>query len=186
MLKNLQEQFKRLESTRSALSQRLAQCSVEQLRYRAAPQTWSSTEIVHHLVLAESFAVAYLEKKLDKISTLQKVSWSAGLRSIIMTWALRSPLKFKAPSPLVLPKPDMIWDDLHAQWQAQRGKLQTLLAQVTPEMSQLRLYRHPIAGLLTVAHMLNFLQEHFDHHEKQIAKLLARETFPRTKTKAAA
>lgn len=186
MLKDLQRQFEHLESTREALSQRLAQCSVEQLRYRSAPETWSPAEIVHHLVLAESFAVAYLEKKLEKISTLQKTGWRAALRSAVLTWALRAPLKFKAPSPLVLPKPDMAWDDLRAQWQAQREKLQTLLERVTPETSRLALYRHPVAGLLTPAQMLSFLQEHFDHHEKQIAKLIARKTFSHKNTRAAA
>lgn len=186
MLKNLQKQFEHLEQTRGALAQHLTQCSSEQLRYRSAPETWSPAEIVHHLVLAESFAVAYLEKKLEKASTLQKTGWRAALRSTILKWALRSPLKFKAPSPLVLPKSDMAWDDLHAQWQAQREKLQNLLERVTPETSRLALYRHPVAGLLTPAQMLSFLQEHFDHHDKQIVKLIVRETFARENAKAVA
>ncbi len=186
MLSHLHQRFERLQSSRVELCDRLNEYSSEQLQFRPAPHAWSCAEIVHHLILAESFSAAYLEKKLDKFSTLQKVSLSAGLRSTIMTWALRSPLKFKAPSPHVLPTPDLALPDLRAQWEALRDKLQTLLERVTPEMLRLPLYRHPLAGLLTVAQMLTFLQEHFDHHEQQIERIMKLATFQQENAAAVA
>ncbi len=172
MLADLSRRFQHLESTRSALLQRLAQSSVEQLRFRVAPQTWSIGEIVHHLILAESLSVAYFGRKLDQVATLRQVSWSAGLRSTLMTWALRSPLKFKAPSPLILTTPEVALSDLQVQWETQRQKLHKLLERITPEMLQLSLYRHPVAGLLTVKQMLVFMQAHFEHHVRQIEKII--------------
>ncbi|NUO81953.1 DinB family protein [candidate division KSB1 bacterium] len=180
MLAVLLRRFQHLESTRSALQQRLAQSSVEQLRFRVAPQTWSIGEIVHHLILAESLSVAYLGKKLDQVTTLRKASWSAGLRSTLMTWALRAPLKFKAPSPLILPTPEVALSDLQVQWETQRHKLHELLERVTPEMLQLSLYRHPIGGLLTVQQMLIFMQAHFEHHVRQIEKIIRHAARPQS------
>ncbi len=180
MLPHLNQRFERLQSTRRELSTKLRACATPQLQFRPKPEAWSITEILHHLILVESFVVAYFEKKLDKRSSLRKVSWSAGLRSTVMTWALRSPLKFKAPSPHVLPTPGLALDDLQMQWESLRQKLQTLLERVTPEMLQLRLYRHPLAGLLTVTHMLIFLQEHLEHHAQQIEKIMSRAALPQS------
>lgn len=177
MLTHLHERFERLERARAELCERLSAFSPGQLQFRPAPQAWSCAEIVHHLVLSESFAVAYLGKKLDRFPTLQTVSWSAGLRSTVLSWALRSPLKFNAPSPHVLPKPDIALHDLRAPWDELRRKLHALLERVTPEMLRLPLYRHPVAGLLTVAQMLIFMYEHFDHHEQQIKGIIKRANF---------
>lgn len=173
MLPHLRHQFERLENARAKLFIALQACTEPKLHTRLQPETWSINEIIHHLVLAESFAVAYLEKKLDKVDTLRNVSWSAGFRSLLLSSAMHSPLKFKAPSPLVLPTAGLTLQNLDAQWQSQREKLRTLLARVKPEMSRLALYRHPVAGLLTVAQMLSFLETHCTHHEKQIARILA-------------
>jgi hypothetical protein len=172
MLSHLNESFARLENARLQLHAKLRACPAPQLQLRRAPQSWSINEILHHLVLAEGFAVSYLAKKLERFSSLKKTSWSAGLRSFILKWALRSPLKFKAPSPLVLPAPGLALEDLHEQWESGRRTLQNLLGRITPEMAQLALYRHPVAGLLTVVQMLTFMQEHFDHHLHQIEKIL--------------
>ena len=173
MLPHLLHQFERLENARTKLFTELQAGAEASLHARPQPEAWSINEIIHHLVLAESFAVAYLEKKLDKVDTLSKVSWSAGLRSLLLSSAMHSPLKFKAPSPLVLPTAGLTLQALGAQWQSQREKLRTLLARVKPEMARLALYRHPVAGLLTVAQMLSFLETHYAHHEKQIARILA-------------
>ena len=171
MLAHLRQRFEQIENSRTRLCAALRACSAAQLQFRSKPEAWSISEIIHHVVLAESFAVAYLEKKLSKVSSLGKVRWSAGWRTFILKWALRSPLKFKAPSPLVLPTPGVEWNELETQWQSQRQKLHTLLERVTPEMLPLALYRHPVTGLMNVAQMLTFIEEHFAHHVLQIEKL---------------
>ncbi len=171
MLAHLQRRFDQIEVNRARLFTTLRSCSPAQLHSRPKPEAWSINEIVHHLLLAESFAVAYFEKKLDKISTVKKASRSAVWRTFLLKWALRSPLKFKAPSPLVLPAPGLELSALETQWQGHRQKLQTLLARVTPEMSSLALYRHPVTGLMTVTQMLTFIEEHFAHHVVQIENL---------------
>lgn len=171
MLAHLQQRFEQIEVNRARLFTALRSCPSTQLHSRPKPEAWSINEIIHHLVLAESFAVAYLEKKLDKISTVKKASRRAGWRTFLLKWVLRSPLKFKAPSPLVLPALGLELSALETQWQSHREKLQTLLGRVTPEMLSLALYRHPVTGLMTVAQMLTFIEEHFAHHAAQIEKL---------------
>ena len=171
MLAHLQQRFDQIELNRARLFTALRSCSSAQLHSRPKPEAWSINEIIHHVALAESFAVAYLEKKLDKISTVKKASWRAVWRTFLLKWVLRSPLKFKAPSPLVLPASGLELSELDTQWQSHRQKLQTLLARVTPEMLSLALYRHPVTGLMTVAQMLTFIEEHFAHHAAQIDRL---------------
>ncbi len=171
MLAHLQQRFEQIEVTRARLFTALRSCSPTQLHTRPKPEAWSINEIIHHVVLAESYAVAYLEKKLNTISSVKKVSWRATWRTFLLKWVLRSPLKFQAPSPLVLPSPGLELSELATQWQSHRQKLQTLLARVTPEMLALALYRHPVTGLMNVAQMLTFIEEHFAHHAAQIERL---------------
>lgn len=178
MLAALSKPFERLEQSRSELAKRLLQYSPVQLQFRPAPQTWSLTEIVHHLVLAEHFAAAYIERKLGSPVALRQLSWHAGFRSFLLTCAMRSPLRFKAPTPLVLPSPNLALSDLQGQWQELREKWLVLLERVTPEMLNLPLYRHPVAGLLTISQAVRFQQEHFNHHLQQINRILQARDFP--------
>lgn len=178
MIAPLNGQFKQLERSRNELLQRLATYTLAQLQFRPSPVAWSIIEVVHHLVLAEYYATAYIEKKLSNTTAVQTLSTGARFRSWLLTLAMRSPFRFKAPSTRVLPDASVTPTQVLAQWEELRQKWAALLETAKPEHLHLALYRHPVAGLLTLSQAITFVQEHFNHHLQQFQRIIAAPDFP--------
>ncbi len=155
-----------------ALFEQLSACTHQQLNSHPKPGSWSAIQVMHHLMLAESYSMRYCEKKLKNTTQFRKSSVATYARSSLLQLYLLSGLKAKAP-PRVntdnLPESDSL-DQVMQQWLDQRQKLHFWLEKIPPGYLDKAIYKHPIAGHLTIPGMLDFFEAHFRHHIPQISK----------------
>lgn len=123
-----------------------------------------------HIIKSEQITLLALNKNLQSKDNLKK-SGSVGIvRDILLSFALKSKIKFKAP-PLVANIPeDYSFTDLMKKWETVRSTFNEYIDNFPNEYLDKEILKHPIAGWLNLAQTLNFLQNHFDHHKVQILK----------------
>lgn len=173
-LARLQHAFDRLEASRKRI-QRLAQAAPEAILNRRTPSGgWSALQIIHHLNLAEAASCDYLEKKLQDPSRSKRAGVRAWARFFLLYSSLLSPIKFKAPAITAekLPETSTLPEAIEA-WSATRARMQRIIASVPPEFASRELFKHPVAGRMSVLHMLRFMNVHVRRHTTQLRHTIA-------------
>jgi uncharacterized damage-inducible protein DinB len=170
MIEELQKQYLILEDKRKKLYDLLEELDEEQLNFRPAEDKWSITQIIFHLVKAEQLTVISINKEMRNADN-HKAGISAFIRSSLLKYALMSSLKFKAPAIMGnIPKEYDI-NELKTKWVTVRNKLDTALGEVDTKLGKKYLFTHPYAGKLNIYQTMDFLVNHFNHHNRQIVRL---------------
>lgn len=153
-----------MESWREAFLGNLAPAGEARLSWRPGETAWSALDTVQHLVLVEEGVVGYARKKL--LGPPQPDGGLPGrLRFALFVAAMRSPLRFRAPVPQVLPTETLPLATLSERWRANGSALRALLSGLGEERASALFFRHPVAGPLGPAETVAFLHEHGRHHE---------------------
>lgn len=166
--------LKRMETDLEALLADLNSYPSDLLRKRPSPEAWSVLEIMQHLMVSESRSLGYVKKKTSYPDALKKAGLLARLRTAGLRFFLWMPLKFKAPA---IVNQDHFHEnanlqDLSASWRTSRGELSHFLENIQPDWVEKEIYRHALAGRMTISGMLAFFSEHFIRHRRQIYRTL--------------
>ena len=170
-----EKQFDRIDNKLTDLLEELKNYTHQELNRPPAPGKWSAMQTMHHLILAEGYALIYLQKKLSSNThLLKKAGIKAWGRNLLLKTYLSVPFKFKAPGAVSgenLPKESSFWE-VAKKWKQQRSDLRTFLQTIPPEIYKKEAYKHPVTGRTTLKGMLDFFEAHFDRHRKQIKRAL--------------
>lgn len=167
----LEIKYLSLETSRNRLLDELEGLDDELLNTPPAAEKWSINQIVYHLVEVEKVTTGYISNKLQKEDSLASSGFSNNLKSLLLKLALRSGRKFKAPA-VVAEVPESIrLHKLRQQWDTTRYKLEDVLNEVPAHLMDKCLFKHPYVGPLSITQTLSFLQDHFNHHERQIQQI---------------
>lgn len=178
--RKIDQQLNRLDQSLEQLIALLSTYSSEQLNRKPAPEAWSAMQVVNHLLMAETGSAYYLRKKLsdpDNLSNLSKAGLGTAFRNNLLKLSLWVPyVKFKAPPMVSTDKLPLVSerDVVFEQWKTARKDLRAYLATLPEAIFAQEAYRHPRAGRITIGHMLEFFEAHFNRHLKQIKRTLAR------------
>ena len=93
------------------------------------------------------------------------------LNATALKLALKSNKRFKAPSVLPVPSNSSKEKSLKA-WNKTRETLNDLFIGLDPSLYKKEIFRHPIAGYLNAEQTLHFINDHMNHHEKQIIRII--------------
>jgi uncharacterized damage-inducible protein DinB len=170
----LLDKLSHLDEELETLLTDLQQYDSVQLNRAPAVDSWSATQVLHHMLLSEKFSQQYCEKKLSFKPELKKAGLLATARVYFVDGYLRSPLKVKAPQMIgtsALPKEDEL-ANIAKLYRAQRQDLQRFLEEVDEVYLDREVYKHPFGGRMSLAGMLDFLRSHFRHHRKQLYRAL--------------
>jgi uncharacterized damage-inducible protein DinB len=160
-----------LEKSRNRLLDELEGFEDGQLNVLPAMDKWSINQIIAHMILVEQFTTSYIKRKIEKDEILKTGSFSNLTKNLLLKVALKSGLKFKAPSMVTSVPEKETLQTLRNQWDEVRFQLEDVLTELPPKMMNKYLFRHPFSGPLTIIQTLAFLQNHFDHHVQQIRQL---------------
>lgn len=131
---------------------------------------WSPVQVLQHLCASEQGTVAYLEKKIHTpAAEVGKGGIGARLRSFLLHKALRNhSKKFKAPAAAgsIDEVPD--YEKVKTQYLQTRKDLGVLLEKFDWAMMGRTYFKHPVAGRINILQTLDFLDDHFERHYKQI------------------
>lgn len=149
--------------------------SHETLNHKPSSDSWSTAQIMYHLMLSENYSLQYCKKKLSFKPTLKKAGIRAKVRSLIVQGYLLSPIKVKAPkavaSPMLPKEGDLI--SIAKKWREQRSEMEGFFSSLPVEYLDKEIYKHPLGGRLSLEGMIDFLDAHFQNHKKQIFKAIA-------------
>jgi hypothetical protein len=168
----LAERWRRLEREREAVLASLAGQDDVQLRFRPAPDAWSSRDVVEHLVLVEELVGSRVGKATGP------TGWRGRLALQIMRVASTMRARVRAPLPAILPTGDDPLPLLAARWSQARARLHAHLVTLDTHGLGQPLLRHPVAGPLSAPQGLDFLSLHITHHRRQLQRIRSSQAFP--------
>lgn len=144
------------------------------LRQKPPGNAWSLLQILEHMVGIEKAVLSYLKKK-EYTAIPDKGTLPNRLRALLLSLALKSPLRFKVPrveglSPANTTPPAA----LAREWQAVRDELADYVEKFPEKLEGKAVFRHPRAGGLSLRQTLQFITDHMNHHRRQTAEQLRR------------
>lgn len=160
-----------LETSRKKLTDDLKKSDPVLLQHKPAPDKWSVTEVLNHLQFSEQASVAYAAKKILGGKSLKKTGIAATLRAEALSLLLRSGYKWKAPAVLAAAAENLPFEEVTQRWDATRQRMKSFLENLPDELISREVYKHPRAGRLNALQMMQFFQDHFNHHLAQINRL---------------
>jgi len=171
MLPALQKSFNRLESSRFHLLQLTSALTEAQAHASPGPSEWSVVQVIEHMVTIERMVLRAVQKQLTK-STLQNSGVGTMARFTLLVLALRYRKKIKAPAILPHPAGDQSLDEWRHEWESTRQGWRQLLENVPEKVLRKEVFKHPLAGYLTLRQTLGFITEHHNHHVPQVQRLV--------------
>jgi hypothetical protein len=158
------------------LFEELSQHSEAVLNRAPANGGWTAMQNVHHLILAERFALSYVLKKMADETNFEPANLRSWWRSLLLQMYMRLPKKIQAPpavggNPEVLPAYSTIVE-AKAVWQAVRTEWTQFFEGLSPALADKLVYKHPAAGRLSWLGMIGFWSVHLDRHTKQIRRTI--------------
>ncbi|MCS7035964.1 MAG: DinB family protein [Saprospiraceae bacterium] len=157
-----------------ALLRLMAPYDDERLNRAPAPGSWSAMQVAHHLILVESLALRYVQKKLSFQPELHKAGWREWRNLLVLQAYLGTPLKFRAPD--VVGEQHLpifaTLDQTRQQWQQANAAWRSFLENMPDSLCDKAVYRHPLVGRLSWAGMLAFFEAHLARHRRQLQRAL--------------
>lgn len=166
----LKKDLAQLEAQTGQLIGKVEGWSATRLEYHPAPGTWSATEAFDHLVKTEE---AILEQARNSMAEPHRIGFRDRLGNLFLTKILRSDRTVKVPRsvPQVLPDKRQDLQAILERWRKTRQELQKFCAQLKPEQARLGIFKHSVAGWMTMDQVIAFFSVHMTHHEFQLARL---------------
>ena len=165
--------FERSEAMRKNLLEMVKPFSQTEKFFGHPDGKWSVSQILAHIVQAESLSLKYMKKKALGINDAGDTGVVEDLKFLILRVSQRLPLRYKAPAVLgesAPPSPD--FDTVVNDWDAVRKDLLLFLQGIRPDHVKRKIYKHAVMGRLNVIQAVKFFDEHQIHHRPQIKRLL--------------
>ncbi|HYG04043.1 MAG TPA: DinB family protein [Chryseosolibacter sp.] len=163
--------FSRAEATRRKMLGYVSNLPEEKFLFQPRGK-WSASQIISHLVHAESLSLQYMKKKSLGIKDIDETAFLDSIKFLGLKISQRIPLlKFKAPEVLGQDPPQLLFAEVKRRWDDERLRLEDFLYVIEDHELKKKIYKHPVAGKLNVIQAVSFFNEHCIHHMPQIRKL---------------
>jgi hypothetical protein len=157
-----------MELKRKTLSTKLAAYDNDLLNKKPNAEAWSVIQVMDHLLMAERGTVAYVKKKTQDKTSIQKTGIKEWFISLLLNMNIRSSKKFGAPINIIPTVTYASLNEINELWNAVRQDMKETIHAIPADMLGYNWFKHPAAGKLNLMQMLTFTEAHFDRHEKQI------------------
>lgn len=164
--------FSKLEAQRSKLLRTLEKGSPEHLQQAPDSASWSVAQVILHLAVAEEGLMNYVDKKIA-VGGHSTADMGAPFRLALLTAALASPLKFKAPKAVAL-IPAISYAEALERWQQIRERMENTFATIPEAFIGHGLIKHPSAGKFDLVQGTRFVRWHVAHHLPQIKRIVTK------------
>lgn len=165
----LNQRLQAFNEKRSALLDELGALDPAMLVAKPLAGKWSMLEIVEHLVVAEKAVFqgmpdpSQLRERPRRLK--DRVSYA------IVVCVLRYGIPVQVPSPAMIPKGNRSLGELRRLWDDNQEWLRAYIDGLDQKDISSAVFRHPIAGPLSVEQALHMDQVHLDTHLRQIRRL---------------
>ena len=157
---------------------RLAEAPPGDLHRPPVETAWSPFQVMQHVGLVERASVDYLLYKFGGEAPAPRQTLRTRLNGKLVVAGLVSPLKFKAPKPVDVSGQDLLdaptLTDIREAIAGARADLRGLLREAPATWLEGAVYRHPVAGRMSLDDMTLMLLVHHNRHARQIERGLAK------------
>ncbi|MGH1364812.1 MAG: DinB family protein [Calditrichia bacterium] len=169
----LLEKIERWDAAKQAFLESLHKLRKDKVGQPSGDQSWSADQIAEHLAKVEEAALGYIQKKSqsDNLSLPGTLEY---VKTAFLTFILRSPIKIKVPTPVIEPSDSPNMEETLARWDVAHQGLRQLALALPPEKQKACVFRHPLAGYLSLEQTFHFLTEHYENHHRQLKKLASK------------
>ncbi|MFQ5527136.1 MAG: DinB family protein [Thermoanaerobaculia bacterium] len=169
-----QDQLAELERLRGRLIERVSGVDSALLNRCPSGGGWSVAQIVAHVISAEGRSLAYLERKTQEApERIPRAGVLGRFRSAALGWVLRSSIRVPAPPGAGEVPNAAELDELRADWEQVRAAWSGFLETFPTELENRAVYKHPVAGRMSLEQALRFLILHLERHSGQVERTLA-------------
>lgn len=164
--------FSRMEEQKRALLDELSRWTPERLAFQPRAGEWSALQMLDHLIRTEReiLLVVYKnEHQLHEYGIIDR------LRNRMLVALFRTKSKVKVPktASLVLPGELTELPILSAEWHSIRATLAGNIDRLIHDSFGKAMFRHPVAGWMSMQAVLDFLSVHLVHHGFQLDRIRA-------------
>jgi uncharacterized damage-inducible protein DinB len=131
---------------------------------------WSIIQVLSHLNEAESASLKYMQKKMQAGDKMKNARVYHGLRMSFVNVALKSRLKWKAPSYISNP-PEYPMEEIKEKWANTRNEIAGFVNDFPDKWLYKLVYKHPMAGRQNLEHAVDSFIYHQIHHTHQIDRI---------------
>ncbi len=174
MHNEIKERFSKLEKLKAEAEELFSRFSDEALNAPPAPGKWGAIQHFAHILSSETSSLVYMKKKIQGVSDAGKSGLSERIRLGILNFAMKTPIKFKAPPVLEEPAQTISRDELLQKWNTLRNDYIEFLEPITKDAAESRIYKHPVMGRMDLLQALEFLAVHLERHLKSAKEILAK------------
>lgn len=168
----LTAELEQLDVQQGDLLLRVDGWSPARLAFRPELQSWSAVQVFDHIAKVETEIVRTARSGL---ANPHRIGPRDRLGNRFVESIFRSGRRVKVPTsvPQVLPGAAPEMPAVLAQWAEARRSLAHLVEAVPPEVKRRGIFRHPVAGWMTLSGVLTFFSVHRLHHGYQLDRLRA-------------
>jgi hypothetical protein len=169
----LNNKFSKLEDSRLVLIEKLKNIPVADLETSPALGKWSVSQIFYHLNKAENLSVLYVSKKRLDINNLKRTGLMEQVKMILLKLRFKLPFGIKAPVNVLGDVPEKVnYNIIAGEWKITRSRMKELIESLPEEMLYKNVFKQPAIGRINIFQMLDFMQAHFNRHEKQVMEII--------------
>jgi uncharacterized damage-inducible protein DinB len=173
MSEPLIKKYHQIETIKKRYLSQVANLPEEQFNQAPEDGSWSIAQVLYHLYLAENGTIRAVQKNLRENNVKAHSKISDMFRNMLLVLFLKSPLKFKAPS-ILGSMPDHIKrEEINKLFGEATDSFKEVLNGLPKQLENKRIFKHPVSGKFNIGQTLNFVREHYLHHQGQLNKLLA-------------
>ncbi|MEQ6166879.1 MULTISPECIES: DinB family protein [unclassified Ekhidna] len=168
MKEAINKKLKRLNADTDTIYVMLEGISEEKLQDNS--YGWSIVQVLSHLNDAESASLQYMQKKSKAGDKMQKSGLGNAFRMWVTNLALKSSLKWKAPSYISDP-PSYSMEEIKSNWTETRNKIQRFVDEYPDSWLNKLVYKHPMGGRQNLEKAVESFVYHQIHHIHQINRI---------------
>jgi len=164
----INEKLKQLNAETEKIYDSLTGIATEKL----SDQTygWSIIQVFSHLNDAESASLKYMQKKVQAGEKMQESGSGNTFRMWWTNQALKSSLKWGAPSYISNP-PTYEYDEIKKKWSETRKAIQQFVDDYPEQWMNKLVYKHPMGGRQNLERAVDSFVYHQIHHVHQINRI---------------
>ncbi|MEQ9467786.1 MAG: DinB family protein [Ekhidna sp.] len=164
----INNKLKRLNEDTERIFTSLVGISEEKLQDQS--YGWSIVQVFAHLNDAETASLKYMQKKVQAGDKMQKTSAGNAIRMWLTNQALKSSLKWGAPSYISNP-PTYRLDEIKSKWAETRKAIQQFADEYPEQWLNRLVYKHPMGGRQNLERAVDSFIYHQIHHVHQINRI---------------
>lgn len=131
---------------------------------------WSIIQVLSHLNDAETASLKYMQKKVKAGDKMQNSGLGNALRMRLTNMALKSSLKWKAPSYISSPQVYSL-NEIKSKWGKTRSQIHEFVNEYPDRWLNKLVYKHPMGGRQNLERAVDSFIYHQIHHIHQINRI---------------